>query len=130
MRSASTVPARCTSAASGRPQFDSTRTSTPSSPRSPIFHDARYLRHAVGTQLEDVPDVSYGQWVAEAHRDVHVSAKPWFGEVDAIIERSRQGAHRVRYRRLILPFSRLGGERLLVSASCIGRDIDLRVERA
>jgi hypothetical protein len=93
-------------------------------------YDARYLRHAVGTQLQDVPDVSYGQWVADAHRDVHASAKPWFGEVDAIIERSRQSAHRVRYRRLILPFSRPGGERLLVSASCLGRDIDLRVERA
>ena len=39
-------------------------------------YDARYLRHAVGTQLEDVPDVPYGQWVAEAHRDVHASAKP------------------------------------------------------
>lgn len=93
-------------------------------------YDARYLRFAVGTQLEDVPDVQYGQWVADAHRNVHASAKPWCGEVDAIIDRPRQGAHRVRYRRLILPFSRHGGERLLVTASSLGRDIDLRVEHA
>jgi hypothetical protein len=86
------------------------------------------LRYAVGTQLEDVPDVQYGQWVAEAHRDVHFSSNPWCGDVDAIIDRPRQGAHRVRYRRLILPFSRPGGERLLVTASSISDAIDLRVE--
>jgi len=91
-------------------------------------YDERYLRCAVGTQLEDVPDVQYGQWVAEAHRDVHFSSVPWYGDVDAIIDRPRQGAHRVRYRRLILPFSRPGGERLLVTASSISDAIDLRVE--
>jgi hypothetical protein len=91
-------------------------------------YDARYLRHAVGTRFEDVPDVQYGQWVAEAHRDVYLTSRPWCGEVDAIIDRPRQGAHRVRYRRLILPFSRPGGQRLLVTASSLGPDIDLRVE--
>lgn len=91
-------------------------------------YDTHYLRRAVGTQLEDVPDVQYGQWVAEAHRDVYSTSIPWCGEVDAIIDRPRQGAHRVRYRRLILPFSRPRGERLLVTASSLGRDIDLRVE--
>lgn len=91
-------------------------------------YDARYLRHAVGTRFEDVPDVRYGQWVAEAHRDVYLTSRPWCGEVDAVIDRPRQGVHRVRYRRLILPFSRPRGERLLVTASSLGRDIDLRVE--
>lgn len=91
-------------------------------------YDARYLRRAVGTRFEDVPDVQYGQWVAEAHRDVYLTSRPWCGEVDAIIDRPRQGAHRVRYRRLILPFSRPGGQRLLVTASCLSPDIDLRVE--
>lgn len=93
-------------------------------------YDSRYLRYAIGTRLEDVPDVQYGQWVAEAHRTVHATAKPWYGEVDAIIDRPRQGAHRVRYRRLILPFSRPAGERLLVTASSLSSDVDLRVERA
>ena len=89
---------------------------------------APYLRHAVGTLLEDSPDVHYGQWVGEAHRNVHFAAAPLCGEVDAIIDRAREGAHRVRYRRLILPFASAGGDRLLVTVSSLARNVDLRVE--
>jgi hypothetical protein len=93
-------------------------------------YHSRYLRHAIGTFLEDSPDIHYGRWVADAHRGVHFSGAPLFGDVDAIIDRPRQGPHRMRYRRLILPFARAAGERVLVTASSLAESIDLRVERA
>jgi hypothetical protein len=87
-----------------------------------------YLRHAVGTFLEDGPDIHYGRWVANAHRGVHFSAMPSFDDVDATIDRPRRGPHRVRYRRLILPFAGAGGERVLVTASSLAESVDLRIE--
>lgn len=93
-------------------------------------YTASYLEHSCGLRLEDDPDFVYGCWVARAHRKVFASKKPVYQDIDALIRKPGQGVVRVRYRRIILPFSEPDGGEFLVSASIAMPSIDLRIKSA
>lgn len=84
-----------------------------------------YVERAPGTRYEDEPDSVYGQWVASTHRDVHQSGEPLLEDVDALIGASRGDRRRVRYRRIVLPFTSAVGDPFLVTASTVRPDIDI-----
>jgi hypothetical protein len=83
--------------------------------------------HARGLPIEEQPDYDYGRWVQGMFCSVQETQQPRLDEVDARIRRPHRNDHiRVRYQRLILPFTykRRAGTCLL-SASVIDQTIDL-----
>ena len=86
-----------------------------------------WQEHARGLPVEQQPDYDYGCWVQGMFRSVQETRRPRLDEVDATVRRPHRNDHiRVRYRRLILPFTckRRAGACLL-SASVVDRTIDL-----
>jgi hypothetical protein len=86
-----------------------------------------WQEHARGLPVEEQPDYDYGRWVKGMFRSVQETQLPRLDEVDATIRRPhRNDRLRVRYRRLILPFT-WGGrkETCLLGASVIDETIDL-----
>jgi hypothetical protein len=77
--------------------------------------------------VEDQPDYAYGQWVARAYRQVLETREPSLDDVDAVIAWPHQPRVSYRYKRLVVPFQ--GGNRstLLLSATVIDSDINLRL---
>jgi hypothetical protein len=88
-----------------------------------------WRENARGLPIEEQPDYDYGRWVRGMFCSVQETLKPRLDEVDATIRRPhRNDQLRVRYRRLILPFT--NGERAetcLLSASVVDQTIDLRM---
>lgn len=89
-----------------------------------IYND-NYVDRARGTRHQDEPDSVYGQWVTQTHKDVIRTGKPLLEDVDAKIGASREARRRVRYRRIVLPFTGPSGDSFLVTASTDG-NVDLR----
>jgi hypothetical protein len=87
-----------------------------------------WQENARGLPVEEQPDYDYGRWVKGMFCSVQQTRQPRLDEVDATIRRPhRNDRVRVRYRRLILPFTCDGreGTRLL-AASVIDQTIDLQ----
>jgi hypothetical protein len=87
-----------------------------------------WQENARGLPIEEQPDYDYGLWVRGMFCSVQQTLEPRLDEVDATIRRPhRNDRFRVRYRRLILPFtSGERGETCLLSASVVDQTIDLR----
>ena len=86
-----------------------------------------WQENARGLPIEEQPDYEYGCWVQGMFRSVQETRRPRLDEVDATIRRPHRNDHlRVRYRRLILPFTlkRRGGTCFL-GASVVDQTIDL-----
>jgi hypothetical protein len=87
-----------------------------------------WQENARGLPIEEQQDYDYGRWAQGMYRSVLETGRPRLDEVDATIRRPhRNDRVRVRYRRLILPFTcgRRGGTCLL-GASVVDRTIDLK----
>jgi hypothetical protein len=86
-----------------------------------------WQEHARGLPIEEQPDYDYGLWVKGMFRSVHETQLPRLDEVDATIRRPhRNDCVRVRYQRLMLPFTCDRHEgRCLLAASVIDDTIDL-----
>ncbi len=93
-----------------------------------LSYNKAWRRAVRGRRMEDQPDVLYGTWAANAYREALASGEPRLDDVDALINRPGLGSHRVRYRRLIVPFRPYSGVTYLLGASLIDPSVDLRVE--
>ena len=63
----------------------------------------QWQRRARGRRVDDMPDWSYGQWVADAYREVKRSGRPLLEEVAAVIDWPELGTLSHAYWRLIVP---------------------------
>lgn len=96
-----------------------------------LAYDERWVRQAHGRPVEHQPDYEYGVWVRQFYEWVVTRREPHYNHVDALIRRPHvNDVIRARYRRLLLPFLRLGskGPRFL-SVSVEDETIDLRSAR-
>jgi hypothetical protein len=86
-----------------------------------------WQENARGLPVEEQPDYDYGCWVQGMFRSVQETGRPRLDEIDATVRRPHRNDHvRVRYRRLILPFTRgKRGATCLLSASVVDETIDL-----
>jgi hypothetical protein len=82
-------------------------------------YDWSYLRLAQGSRFEDEPDVVYGRWVGDAHREVLRRGQPSIEDVEARIRHPGRAMKYVRYRRIILPFWATTGGRFMITASTL-----------
>jgi hypothetical protein len=87
----------------------------------------RWVANAIGREMEEQPDVRYGQWSAEPYRAARASTVPVIDDIDAVVVDPYTGAsRRSRYRRLIVPIARRHGRSLLLGCSTIDSGINLR----
>jgi hypothetical protein len=85
-----------------------------------------WLSRTKGLRVEDQPDYAYGKWVAEACRQVLITREPSFEDVDAVITWPQQPRISYRYRRLLVPFEGERDSTLVLSATVIDPDVNLR----
>jgi hypothetical protein len=86
-----------------------------------------WLAHAAKLRVEDQPDYAYGKWVSGIYREVLDSGKPSFEEIDAIINWPEDPYRKsYRYRRLVVPFSGEHNSTLVLSASLMDPNVNLR----
>jgi hypothetical protein len=83
----------------------------------------RWLRGAIGTSVRCMPDAFYGRSCAEAYRDV--KSEPVMDDFDGVVSWPGYGRIRHRYRRLMLPFSSVSGQRWVMSMSQNDPSIEL-----
>ncbi len=94
--------------------------------RKPAHH---WLSRSIGNRVEDQPDYAYGKWVAGSYRDVLTQGRsPTCGNVDAVISFPQEARQSFRYRRLLLPFIGDGKPDIMLCASLVDPDINLRVK--
>jgi hypothetical protein len=91
--------------------------------------DVAWTARSSGMQLDEQPDIEYGEWLDECYRDVAEANEPATDEVEAIIFSRRFGFRRFTYRRLMLPF-RKRERAFLLSASVPDRSISLGADSA
>lgn len=82
---------------------------------------------AIGAPVEELPDRSYGRWIAATYRDAIEARQPTLENVDAIVRWPHAGRARLRYQRLLVPIQGTSETPLLLSASLMDNRIDLRV---
>ncbi len=78
-----------------------------------------YLSRCIGQRIEDDPDMEYGRWAAEAHRQALMQREPLIEDVDVAICGAGQPGSRVSYQRIIAPLAGPNGRQLLLSASVL-----------
>jgi hypothetical protein len=80
-----------------------------------------WQENAAGMPIEEQPDYDYGRWVQGMYRSVLKTRQPRLDDIDATIRRPHMNdTVRVRYRRLILPFTcGSDGRMRLVGASVL-----------
>jgi hypothetical protein len=83
-----------------------------------------------GSSVLAHPDPIYGRWVEQSYSSVLRGNKPRLDDVDAFVTWPHLGQSRRQYRRLILPFTDTNGRRLLVGATCLDAQLDLRLKVA
>lgn len=93
-----------------------------------------WLERFVGMRLEDAADISYGQWIAEATRDVLAKGRPRLDAVDVSISWPGGDQRRYQFQRALIPMAlgstALGAERRgVLSATIVDKSIDLRGAR-
>ena len=85
-----------------------------------------WLSRTKGLRVEDQPDYAYGKWVAEAYRQVLSTGEPSLADVDAVITWPQHPRIGYRYRRLLVPFEAQRDSTLVLSATVIDPDVNLR----
>jgi hypothetical protein len=88
--------------------------------------DSNWYSVAKGLRLEDGPDYEYGRWVSKAHKAALLQRAAYFDDVDALIYRPKRGKLRTTYTRMIMPFMLRNGTELVLSASNISNNVNLR----
>lgn len=83
-----------------------------------MFDDSWRAR-ARGSRFEDMPDFSYGTWVAHAYFQALRSGEPQVDRIEAILDLAGAGLSRVRYTRVIAPFVTRDRRRLVLSTSAV-----------
>ena len=82
------------------------------------LYPSGWTRSAVGRFLHDQPDRAYGTWIAEACRSVDDRQVPRHELISArVAHETGRAQHHWRYERLMLPWRRGDGRRLIVSVS-------------
>jgi hypothetical protein len=89
-----------------------------------------WLSRSKGLRVEDQPDHAYGKWVTTHYREVVNARAPSLQDVDAVITWPQQPRIGYRYRRLVVPFETGSDSTLLLSATIIDPNINLRVKGA
>lgn len=71
----------------------------------------------LGHEVEDQPDMIYGEWLANAYRELTQDDEPEPGlqVVEAVISSGGGKSVRTRYERLLLPWQSSGGDRWITS---------------
>lgn len=80
------------------------------------IYDRSYMRSAIGTRIEDDPNVEYGRWVAQGLREAVREQRPLVEDVNAALA-GPGGRRRVSYRRILLPLGNRGGSPSVLTAS-------------
>ena len=81
--------------------------------------DEGWRARAQGSRFEDMPDFSYGTWVADAYRQALITGEPQLDRIDAILDVVGAGLSRVHYTRIIVPFRTHDNRRLVLSTSAV-----------
>ncbi len=81
------------------------------------LYGASWPAAAPGRRVEDQPDSSYGERIAQACRSVDELQVPHYELIDARIGAAGRPARRWRYERLMLPWRGAAGSRLVISIS-------------
>jgi hypothetical protein len=79
------------------------------------FGNDFFLR-AIGEKVRQLPDKSFGEWLAQSYLEVASSRRPRFDRVDARVANSARGTH-YRYDRLMLPWGTPSGDVLITVCS-------------
>ena len=90
--------------------------------------DPEWFDATSGRSMDEYPDAQYGSWVTNAYNETLTFMKPRFERVDAFIEWPNRPQTRSKYRRLVVPFERGDGIRLLLASTFTDSSIDLRAE--
>lgn len=85
-----------------------------------------WLAHKTVLRVEDQPDYAYGKWVSGIYREVLETGKPSLEEIDAVITWPENQRRSYRYRRLVVPFKGEGDSTLVLSATIVDPDVNLR----
>jgi len=86
--------------------------------RTMMSRSPSWKRNAIGLRVDDLPDWRYGQWVAEAYREVARDGKPLVEKVAASIQWEERGDVMFHsYWRVILPLKERGMSTLLLGAT-------------
>ena len=80
------------------------------------IYDRSYLRTAIGTRIEDDPNVEYGRWVAQGLCEAVREQRPLVEDVNAALV-GPSGRRRVSYRRILLPLGDRCGSPAVITAS-------------
>ncbi len=91
--------------------------------------DEGWRARAQGSRFEDMPDFSYGTWVADAYRQALISGEPQLDRIEAILDVVGAGLSRVHYTRIIVPFRTHDDRRLVLSTSAV-HDLVEHIDRA
>jgi hypothetical protein len=83
-----------------------------------------------GAPIDAHPDLHYRRWVADSYQSVLKTNQPRLEDVDALVGWPHTGKVSRRYRRLILPCQGQNGEQLLIGATCVDAQLNLRVKVA
>lgn len=90
-------------------------------------HYGAWRSSGVGAPMDELPDQMYGRWIANAYSTALADGAPRVDDVDAIVKWPHVGRTRMRYRRVIVPFSDEAGEPSILGGSIIDNRIDLRI---
>ncbi|NJO34110.1 MAG: hypothetical protein HC869_14175 [Rhodospirillales bacterium] len=90
-------------------------------------HYDAWRSNGLGVPIEDLPDHSYGRWIADAYDNAMAERAPRIADVDAIVKWPHVGRTRMRYRRVIVPYADVQGENWILGGSIIDNRIDLRL---
>jgi hypothetical protein len=82
-------------------------------------YDPDWAERAIGLDLEDQPDASYGAWSARGYQEVRLAGRPRLELVDAFIREPGKPSMRHRYERLLLPWTAADGAVLVSGASIL-----------
>jgi hypothetical protein len=85
--------------------------------RTMMARSPAWKKNAIGLRVDDLPDWRYGQWVAEAYREVARNGRPLIEKVVASIEWEECGLLSHCYWRVILPWKERGVPTLLLGAT-------------
>jgi hypothetical protein len=85
-----------------------------------------WRRVSVGQRFEDLHDYEFGRWSVQAYQRAAEQAAPVLEDLDVIINLPGRPRTRVTYTRVILPFETDKGSRLLLGASLIDPNVNLR----
>ncbi|MEQ1611673.1 MAG: hypothetical protein ABL904_02890 [Hyphomicrobiaceae bacterium] len=93
-----------------------------------VSYSESWVAQAIGKAIEEHEDTAYGSWVASNCREAMKLNSPVLCDVDAIMNTSKLGRARIRYKRLFLPTRSIGGGAWLLTSSILDPTIDLRVD--